>query len=163
MDRGDICSVCAERTIHLSASPTPDSLSHPSSVPSAPPAKHTPLYSSCWLAGKTCHRRFSPVPSSGSSEGSGGSVCAGVVFCRVRCHTSVCGGLIGVAAARADTNLVCQVGGSAWAAITFAEKQVTLIEVMLPQRVGGLNNWQRHWGTECFTQRLTRRRQWLLC
>lgn len=37
---------------------------------------------------------------------------------------SVSGELIGMAAEGADTNLMCQVGGIAWAAITFTDKQV---------------------------------------
>lgn len=41
--------------------------------------------------------------------------------------------VIAVAAARADTNLMCQLGGIARAAIGPADKQVTLTEVALPQ------------------------------
>lgn len=51
----------------------------------------------------------------------------------VGCHPSVSVELIGMAAVRADTNLVCQVGGITRAAITSRDKQVTLTEVMLLQ------------------------------
>lgn len=113
---------------------------------------------------KNCHQHSGPVPSSGSSEGSGSSLCVWAwclhVCLWVGCHPSACGELIGVAAARADANLMCQFGGDAWAAITFTEKQVTLTEVMLLQWVAGLNKWHRHWATGSFTQRLSNRRQW---
>lgn len=57
----------------------------------------------------------------------------GVCMCLwVGCHPSVSAELIGMAAERADTNLLCQVGGTAWAAITSTDKQVTLTEVVLP-------------------------------
>jgi len=50
----------------------------------------------------------------------------------VGCHPSVSVELIGMAAERADTNLMCQVGGIAGAPITSKDKQVTFTEVMLP-------------------------------
>lgn len=155
-------AVCTECTIHLSAFPTL-TLSPPCVCPFNPPAKHTPLYSSCWLARKTvtsapvlCHHL---APQKGVVALRVSAWCLHVCLW-VGCHTSVCGELIGMAAVRADTNPMCQVGGNAWAAITFTEKQVTLTEVMLLQWVGGLNKWHRHWGTERFTRRLTQKWQW---
>lgn len=64
----------------------------PCVCPLNPPAKNTPLYSSRSLARKkkTVTRRSGPVPSSGSAEGSGGSV---LVCLRGVSHVLFVGGL----------------------------------------------------------------------
>lgn len=100
--------------------------------PLSPPAKHTSLYSARKTvtgAPALCHHLVSQkgavaprVPAWCLHAGLG-----------VGCYPSVCVQLIGMAAVRADTNLMCQVGGSARAAITPTDKQVTLTEVMLLQ------------------------------
>lgn len=119
-----MCTVC---TIHLSnfllLTPSfPLCLSPPN-----PLAKHAPLYSSCWLARKTV--TSTPVLCHHLALQRGVVVLCASAWCLhvclwVACHPSVSVELIGMAAERADTNLMCQVGGIAWAAITFTDKQV---------------------------------------
>lgn len=148
MVEGDICSVCCLQYISQSSSPPLT----PTSVPSALQLNTLRCVLHVHSQEKHCHQLSGPVPSSGSAEGVVSPVCAcsyGVCTSRswVGCHPSSSVELIGMAAVRADANLMCQVRGITRAAITSTDKQVTLTEVMLLQDVRRLNKLHRGAGS----------------
>ena len=133
------------------------SLPPPRVCPLNPRAKHTPLYSSCWLPRKSV--TGTPVPCHHLAPQRGVVAICMSAWCLHVCPWVGCQApsisveLIGMAAVLADTNLMCQVGGITRAAITSADKQVTprRSKCCCSKSVDSINDTE---GTEGFMQGL---------